>query len=230
MHNHQHVAVIIPAFNEERSIAKVIHGLPKCVDRIIVVDKDSADATAERAQAAGAVVVRESESGYGAACLAGIRAAEDAQIIVFIGAGLSDYPHEAIHVIEPVSTRQCELAIGCRFDAEGEAKGRFAHQRLGTYLVCWVIWALFRVKFDDLGPMRCIRAQTLRELNMQDTNYGWTVEMQLKAHLQGRSIDQVPVQSRRRIGRSKISGTVKGSLLAGSKMFYWIFRLFFFRR
>ena len=229
MHNHQHVTVIIPALNEERSITKVIQDIPDCVDRIIVVDNDSQDATAELAASAGAQVVREPQSGYGTACLAGIREVDDSEIIAFIGAGYSDYPQELIKIIEPVSNRDCDLAIGCRTDTTGEQKGRFVHQQFGTKLACWTIWLLHRVKFHDLGPMRCIRASVLNDLQMQDADFGWTTEMQLKAYHKGKTIQQISVHYRKRIGKSKISGTMKGSLLAGYKIFYWIFRLAIFK-
>ncbi len=228
MLNGQHITVIIPALNEEKSIVAVIEELPDCIDQVIVVDSDSDDNTAALAANAGALVVRESKRGYGNACLKGIQAAGDTNVFAFVGGGYADYPQQLIKLIKPISLDQADLVLGCRQHDKGQKRGRFAHQQFGTYLACLTIWLIYRKRFEDLGPMRCIRSETLAEINMTDRNYGWTAEMQLKAMQMGATILEVPVQCRKRIGRSKISGTIKGTVLAGCKIFYWIFRLVIF--
>lgn len=225
MIDQQHTTVIIPALNEQASIKKVIEEIPDYVDRIIVVDNDSEDATREISEKAGAQVVSEPKRGYGRACLTGIEAAGDTNIIAFINGSYSDYPDDLDKLIKPVVSGNCDLAIGCRQDDPLVPRGRFAHQKWGTQLACFTIRLLHGYKFKDLGPLRCISRPALLELQMQDQDFGWTVEMQLKAAKSGQTILQVPVQYRKRVGKSKISGTLRGSLMAGYKIFYWIFRL-----
>ena len=225
MLNQNHVTVIIPALNEEQSIAKVIGEIPNCVDQILVVDNDSQDATAELAEQAGAKVIRESRKGYGMACLTGIRESGKTDILAFVDGGYSDYPEQLEDLIESVANNRCDLAIGCRQVDSSKPRGRFRHQQWGTKLVCLTIQLLHGFRFEDLGPMRCIKESSLIHLNMEDRDFGWTVEMQLKAAKAGFTILQIPVDYRKRLGKSKISGTLKGSLMAGYKMFYWIIRL-----
>ena len=228
MLNGQHITVVIPALNEENSIAAVIEDLPDCVDQVIVADSESEDATAIVAAEAGALVVSEAKRGYGNACLAGIHAAGDTDIFAFIGGGYADYPEQLRTLLEPVSLHRADLVLGCRQQDNQTKRGRFAHQQFGTHLACLMIWLIYRKRFEDLGPMRCIRSETLARINMTDRDYGWTTEMQLKALQAGAAILEMPVDCRKRIGRSKISGTIKGTLLAGYKIFYWIFRLAIF--
>ncbi|MDE0309829.1 MAG: glycosyltransferase family 2 protein [Acidiferrobacterales bacterium] len=225
MIDQQHIAVIIPALNEQASIGRVISEIPSYVDRIIVVDNDSIDATKEVSENAGAVVVDEPKRGYGKACLTGIAAAGDSDVIAFINGSYSDYPQDLDKLIRPVVSGSCDLAIGCRQDDPLAPGGRFAHQKLGTQMVCLAIRVLHGYRFEDLGPLRCISHRVLRELQMEDEDFGWTVEMQLKAAKSGKTVLQIPVQYRKRVGQSKISGTLRGSLMAGCKMFYWVFRL-----
>ncbi len=223
----RHITVIIPALNEQASIGAVIEEIPSYVDQVVVVDNDSSDATWTIAAASGARVVGESRKGYGRACLTGIQAAGNTDIFAFINGGYSDYPEDLDTLIRPVAADLCDLAIGCRRDEPGVPKGRFQHQQWGTRLACLTIWMLHRYRFEDMGPLRCISAPALAHLQMQDEDFGWTAEMQVKALKAGLRIIQVPVRYRKRIGRSKISGTVRGSLMAGYKIFFWIFRLWF---
>ena len=225
MIDQRHITVIIPALNEQASISKVIEEIPDYVDQIIVVDNDSQDATREISENAGAEVVSEPKRGYGRACLSGIDAAGNTDVFAFINGSYSDYPDDLDKLIKPVISDNCELAVGCRHDDPTVPRGRFTHQQLGTKLACLTIRLLHGYRFEDLGPLRCISRSALMQLQMQDEDFGWTVEMQLKAAKLGQTILQVPVRYRKRVGKSKISGTVRGSLMAGYKIFYWIFRL-----
>jgi len=225
MIDQRHISVIIPALNEQASISKVINEIPIYVDQIIVVDNDSQDATRELSEKAGARVVSEPKRGYGRACLTGIEAAGNTDIFAFINGSYSDYPEDLDKLIRPVVSGNCDLAIGCRQDDSSVPRGRFTHQKWGTQLACITIKLLHGYKFKDLGPMRCISRPALLALQMQDEDFGWTTEMQIKAAISGQIILQVPVQYRKRVGKSKISGTLGGSLRAGCKIFYWIFRL-----
>ncbi len=227
--NNQHVSVIIPVLNEEQAIAKVIGDMPECVDRVIVVDNNSTDATAKVARQSGAVVVSESHAGYGPACLRGVAEAGRSDILAFVDGGCRDYPEDLVKLLKPVAYGRCDLAIGCRRDESAGSKGRKIHQHMGTSLACLMIRLIYGVRFEDLGPMRCITKKRLGQLKMRDKRFGWTTEMQLKALIHGMEIMQVPVRYRQRIGKSKISGTLSGSLMAGSDIFYWIFRLAFSR-
>lgn len=225
MIDQRHITVIIPALNEQASISKVIEEIPDYVDQIIVVDNDSQDATREISENAGAEVVSEPKRGYGRACLSGIDAAGNTDVFAFINGSYSDYPDDLDKLIKPVISDNCDLAIGCRQDDPTVPRGRFTHQQLGTKLACITIRLLHGYRFEDLGPLRCISRSALMQLQMQDEDFGWTVEMQLKAAKLGQTILQIPVRYRKRVGKSKISGTVRGSLMAGYKIFYWIFRL-----
>ncbi len=225
MLDHKHITVIIPALNEETSIGRVIEEIPAYVDQVIVVDNDSQDETRNIAESLGAHVVLESRKGYGRACLSGIEAAGEADILAFINGSYSDFPEDLDLLIKPIAEDRCDLAIGCRRDISSKSRGRFRHQQWGTKLACLTIWLLHRYRFEDMGPLRCISAPALRQLRMQDENFGWTAEMQVKAVRAGQNILEIPVRYRKRIGKSKISGTLRGSLMAGCKIFYWIIRL-----
>ena len=174
---------------------------------------------------AGASVVSEPREGYGRACLSGIASAGDTDIFAFINGSYSDYPDDLDKLIRPVVAGRCDLAIGCRQDDAAQPKGRFAHQKLGTRMACLTIRLLHGYNFEDLGPLRCISRPLLDHIQMQDEDFGWTVEMQLKAARAGAIVLQERVRYRKRIGKSKISGTLRGSLMAGYKIFYWIFLL-----
>ena len=227
MINHRHITVIIPALDEEESISRVIHDIPDCVDQILVVDNASQDATAVRAEQAGARVVHEPQKGYGKACLTGILVSGDTDILAFIDGDYSDYPEDLVRLLEPVAYRHCDLSIGCRQEDGGTSGGLFRHQRWGTQMACRVIRFLYGFRYEDLGPMRCLGKSTLAKLQVGDEGFGWTAEMQLKASQAGATILQVPVRYRQRVGKSKVSGTLRGSLMAGYRIFYWIIRLAF---
>ena len=217
------VSVIIPVLNEEKAIAKVIDDIPQeLVQEIIVVDNGCSDNTAEIARNHGAKVISEPRKGYGRACLAGIAAVERADIIVFIDGDYSDDPTELSLLIQPIQEDQADFVIGTRKPSE---KGALLPQaRFGNKLATFLIKTFYGVKYTDLGPFRAIRQSQLTALNMQDQTYGWTVEMQLKAAKMGIRVQEIPVNYRKRIGTSKISGTLIGSVKAGVKILTTIFR------
>ncbi|MEP7108570.1 MAG: glycosyltransferase family 2 protein [Ferruginibacter sp.] len=221
--------VIIPAYNEEDAIAKVVKALPHDLLReIVVVDNNSGDATSGNAKAAGATVLQESRQGYGFACLKGIeylgRKSILPDIVLFIDADFSDYPEEAVAILRPISNGFADLVIGSRTLGIKEKGAMTIPQVLGTRLATGLLRIMYKVRFTDLGPFRAIRFDKLIALNMKDTTFGWTVEMQLKAAKQKLRCMEVPVNYRKRIGVSKISGTVKGTILAGYKILYTIFK------
>lgn len=221
--------VIIPALNEENAITKVIKDIPgEIVNEIIVVDNGSTDNTKEVAKAAGATVLNEGLRGYGAACLKGIdyvkESAPDTEVIVFLDADYSDHPEELPEVIKPILEDNIDLVIGSRALGESEKGSLTSVQAFGNWLSAKLLGLIYNAEFTDLGPFRAIKFDKLLALNMQDTNYGWTVEMQVKAAKQKLSFTEVPVKYRNRIGKSKVSGTVKGSILAGYKILYTIFK------
>lgn len=223
----RHITVVIPALNEESSIASVIRDIPKTIDRILVVDNGSIDRTRARSLAAGAEVVSEPQKGYGSACLAGIEAAGSTDIIAFLDGDYSDYPEDLLSIIEPLIDDRCDLSIGCREIFANDKSVLPRHQMWGNRLVCSLISILHGVRCRDLGPMRAIHRSCLEQLNMQDKNFGWTAEMQIKAFRSELRVLETPVRYRQRTGRSKISGTVKGSIMAGCKILYWTLRLMF---
>lgn len=220
--NHK-IAVIIPALNEERSIGKVIGEIPAWVDEIVVVDNGSSDRTVEAAGAAGARVLQEPERGYGAACLRGIAALRAPDIVVFLDGDYSDYPEEMGALVQPIIEDQADMVIGSRVLGQAEAGALTPQQRFGNWLACRLIRLFWKANFTDLGPFRAIRYSTLQSLDMRDRNYGWTVEMQIKAAQRGVRSREVPVRYRRRIGKSKVSGTVRGVVSAGAKILLVIF-------
>jgi len=219
------ISVIIPAFNEERSIGKVITDIPKeLVHEIIVVDNACTDRTVEVAESAGARVVREERRGYGYACLAGIAALNAPDIVVFLDGDYSDYPAEMSMLVQPILSGEAEMVIGSRIRGTREKGALLPQARFGNALATFLIRLLFGVHYTDLGPFRAIRYDRLREMNMQDKTFGWTVEMQVKAAKMGIRVCEVPVSYRRRIGQSKITGTVQGTIKAGYKILATIFR------
>ena len=224
MFNGQIVKVIIPALNEAASIGKVITAIPKWTDEIIVVDNGSTDKTCDVANEHGAQVITEPHRGYGQACLAGMAAVEHCDIIVFLDADFSDYPEEMDLLVEPIARGQVEMVIGSRMKNSKTAQALTPVQRFGDALACRLIRLFWRGNFSDLGPFRAIRWSSLQSLGMNDRNYGWTIEMQIKAVRMGLSFGEVPVSYRQRIGKSKISGTIKGSVMAGSKILWTILR------
>lgn len=220
------ISVIIPALNEQDSIGLVIKDIPRdIVHEIIVVDNGSTDKTAEVAQAAGVRVVRECTRGYGMACLAGIAHADHADIIVFLDGDYSDYPEEMKKILVPIINKEADIVIGSRMGGSSSARALLPQAYWGNRLATWLIKKIYHYRFTDLGPFRSIRYDALQKLDMQDKNFGWTIEMQVKAVLQGLRIKEVPVSYRTRIGKSKISGTVTGTVKAGWKILYTIFKL-----
>lgn len=225
------VDVIIPALNEAASIGKVVAAIPKHLVRdVIVCDNGSTDATAQVATEAGAVVVRAAQRGYGSACLAGMAhiahrpVAQQPGIVVFLDADYSDYPEEMPLLLAPILKEGQDMVIGSRALGVSEAGSMTLPQRFGNWLATRLIRWRFGYRFTDLGPFRAIRYDCLLDLQMQDPNYGWTVEMQIKAAKQKRPCKEIPVSYRRRIGQSKVSGTIKGTILAGCKILWTIFK------
>ena len=221
--------VIIPAYNEEDAIANVIRALPLAVLReIVVVNNNSSDATTEHAIAAGATVLLESRQGYGFACLKGIEYLSSKQappdIVLFIDADFSDYPEDAALILEPIVNSSADLVIGSRSLGTKEKGSMTIPQVFGNWLATGLLKFIYQIHFTDLGPFRAIKFTRLLELQMKDTTYGWTVEMQLKAAKQRLRCTEVPVRYRKRVGVSKISGTVKGTVLAGYKILFTIFK------
>ena len=221
------VAVIIPALNEERSLPLVLADLPHAIlEEIVVVDNGSSDKTAELAHAGGATVLSEQRRGYGWACLAGIAhlKASMPDIVVFLDADYSDHPDELPAVIAPIVSGQYDMVIGSRTKGEAESGALLPHARFGNSLAAFLIQLLYGFRYSDLGPFRALRFTSLLELGMTDCTYGWTVEMQIKAIRKGLRITEVPVRYRKRIGTSKVSGTVKGTIMAGYKILWTVFR------
>lgn len=224
--------MIIPAFNEEDSIGLVVSEIPASLVReVIVCNNNSQDNTAEVATRAGATVVGESRPGYGSACLAGMAyilarpAEEQPDIVVFLDGDHSDYPEQMPELVAPIIQDNMDLVIGSRATGELETGAMQPQQIFGNWLATTLIKLFHGYKFTDLGPFRAVRWSALRDLGMQDPDFGWTVEMQVRAAKAGLRCTEVPVRYRRRIGTSKISGTVKGTILAGHKILWTIFRL-----
>jgi len=222
------VKVIIPAYNEEKAIVKVIHEIPNLVSEIIVVDNNSSDATSSVAKAAGATVLFEPRKGYGYACLKGMeyigKQNQKPDIIVFLDGDYSDYPEELLKIIDPIWHHNYDMVIGARVKALREKGAMTPQQVFGNALATFLMKLFFKAKFTDLGPFRAIKYEKLIALQMEDKTYGWTVEMQLKALKQKLSYIEVPVRYKNRIGVSKVSGTVKGTIMAGIKIIGWILK------
>jgi glycosyltransferase involved in cell wall biosynthesis len=221
------IAVVIPALNEEASLPLVLRDIPRDrVTDIVVVDNGSADRTAEVARAEGARVVLEPQRGYGAACLRGLaelaQLAQPPDIVVFLDADYSDHPDELPSLIEPILSGDYDFVLGSRLAGQREPGAMPPQSVWGNRLACFLMWLFFGARYTDLGPFRAIRWDCLERLGMVDRNYGWTVEMQIKAARQHLRYREVPVSYRRRIGASKISGTIRGTIKAGSKILYLI--------
>ena len=222
------IKVIIPAYNEAESIAKVIKDIPNSVDEIIVVSNNSTDDTEVNAKNAGATVLQESNKGYGYACLKGMTYIANQSIkpdiVVFLDGDYSDYPEELTKLIAPILNDDVDFVIGARVKQLREAGSMTGPQVFGNWLATTLMSLFFRAKFTDLGPFRAIKYQKLLDLKMEDKTYGWTVEMQLKVLKQKLSYTEIPVNYRNRIGVSKVSGTIKGAIFAGVKILGWIFK------
>jgi len=225
------IKVIIPAYNEQDSIANVINDIPKLVDEVIVVSNNSTDLTETNAKNAGATVLKESNKGYGYACLKGMdyiaKQTNKPEIIVFLDGDYSDYPEELTKIIAPILDNNTDFVIGARVKNLREEGSMTPQQIFGNWLATTLMSLFFGAKFTDLGPFRAIKYDKLLALNMVDKTYGWTVEMQLKALKQKLTYIEVPVNYRNRIGVSKVSGTIKGSIFAGVKILTWIFKYSF---
>jgi glycosyltransferase involved in cell wall biosynthesis len=222
------IDVIIPAFNEEPSIARVLADIPRrWVRHVVVVDNGSTDRTAEQAAGGGALVVREPVRGYGSACLAGLRrlAADPPAIVAFLDGDYSDRPEELPMLVQPLLDDAADLVVGSRVTGERDPGALLPQARFGNWLATRLIRGLYGERMTDLGPFRAILWPRLVELGMNDRDFGWTVEMQVKAARAGLRYLEVPVSYRKRIGTSKISGTLSGSVRAGWKILYTIFRL-----
>lgn len=220
------IYVIIPAFNEALSIDKVIAEIPDFVEEVVVVNNNSSDHTAQTAKDAGATVLNEPKQGYGYACLKGIEylKTKKPDIVVFLDADYSDYPEELTDIIAPIINQNMDMVIGSRNLGNKEPGSMTPQQIFGNWLATTLIKIFFNVSYTDLGPFRAIKYKSLVDLAMVDQTYGWTVEMQLKAAKKGLKVTEVPVKYRKRIGKSKVSGTVKGTIMAGYKILSWIFR------
>jgi glycosyltransferase involved in cell wall biosynthesis len=220
------VAVIIPALNEEAALPHVLRDLP-AVGRIIVVDNGSSDCTPDVARALGAFVVDEPRRGYGAACLRGLAELERDHsprplVVAFIDGDYSDYPEFLPQLVDPILSGNADFVIGSRTLGTRERGALSPHALFGNRLACLLMKLLFKAHYTDLGPFRAIGYDCLRALEMRDDNFGWTVEMQIKAARLGLRTVEVPVPYRNRIGTSKISGTIVGSARAGFKILYLI--------
>lgn len=221
------ISVVIPAYNEENAIANVIAEIPTIINEIVVVNNNSTDATVAVAQAAGATVLTENNKGYGYACLKGLaylKAGNTPDIVVFLDGDYSDYPKELNLLVQPIIDNKVDFVVGARVKEKREEGSLTPQQIFGNWLACYLMRLLFKSEFTDLGPFRAIRWETLEALEMGDKTYGWTVEMQLKALRQKIPYQEIPVSYKKRIGVSKVSGTVKGTIFAGAKIIGWIFK------
>jgi glycosyltransferase involved in cell wall biosynthesis len=225
------IKVIIPAYNEQDSIANVINDIPDIVDEVIVISNNSTDNTEINARNAGATVLHENRRGYGYACLKGLdyiaKQEMAPEIVVFLDGDYSDYPEQLTEIIAPILEDNLDFVVGARVKELRENGAMTPQQIFGNWLATSLMKLFFGAKFTDLGPFRGIKYTKLLALNMEDKTYGWTVEMQLKALKQNLDYIEIPVKYRNRIGVSKVSGTVKGSILAGVKILGWIFKYSF---
>ncbi len=230
------IKVIIPAYNEEASIALVIKDIPSIVDEIIVVSNNSTDNTEANAKQAGATVLIEKQKGYGYACLKGMEyiastslsdQSKTPDIVVFLDGDYSDYPEELTKIVQPILEDDVDFVVGARVKEFREDGSMTVPQIFGNWLATKLMRLFFRSTFTDLGPFRAIKYQKLLDLKMEDKTYGWTVEMQLKALKQKFSYREIPVKYKNRIGVSKVSGTIKGAIFAGVKILGWIFKYSF---
>jgi glycosyltransferase involved in cell wall biosynthesis len=225
------VSVIIPTHNEALAIARVLADLPSgLVTEVIVVDSNSNDGTPEIAARIGARVIQETRRGYGRACLSGIAAANSPDIVVFLDGDYSDRPSELTILLAPITEGRADIVLGSRLHAGNSADALPWHQAFGNRLAAGLIGRLYGVKITDLGPFRAARAEVIRALTLEELTYGWAVEMILKGALAEYRIVEVPVSYHPRIGKSKISGTVKGTLGAGWFILSLILRYYFRRR
>ncbi len=231
MHHNPKISVIIPALNEEESIGQVLNDIPgEIVEEVIVVDNGSNDNTVTVSKGLEANVMLEPLKGYGAACLKGISILkQDTDIVVFLDADYSDYPQDLHTVVKPIINDNADMVIGSRMSGERERGALLPQAIFGNKLATFLIRLFWGFKYTDLGPFRAIKYRDLLALNMIDKNFGWTVEMQIKALKKGLRIVEVPVRYRKRIGKSKITGTFSGTVRAGVKIIYTIFKYGFLK-
>lgn len=222
------IYVIIPAFNESKSIGKVIADIPDMVTEIIVVDNASTDKTGDFAKEKGATVLRENKKGYGYSCLKGMdyisKKAKEHDIIVFLDGDYSDFPAELKLLVSPIISSGFDMVIGTRVLGERQKGSMLFQQIAGNWLATTLIKLIYNAHFTDLGPFRAITWYALQLINMKDKTFGWTVEMQVKAAKLNLKFTEIPVSYRKRIGVSKVSGTIKGTILAGYKILLTIFK------
>ncbi len=229
----QNINVIIPVFNESGSIGFVLKDIPAGIaDEVIVVNNGSTDNTAEIAAQNGATVLLEEKKGYGSACLKGLDyirnkpVEQQPKIVVFIDGDYSDYPRQMIDLVKPIQEKGIDMVIGSRAKGKRESGSMAVQQVFGNWLATTLMKWFFGAKFTDLGPFRAIKWEKLQLLGMKDQNYGWTVEMQIKAAKQKLTYTEIPVDYRKRIGKSKITGTIKGTIMAGYKIIATIFKYY----
>jgi len=222
------IHVIIPAFNEANAIGNVIQEIPDQVSEIIVVNNNSTDQTAAVASKFGATVLLEKNKGYGYSCLKGMayisQKENKPEIVVFLDGDYSDYPAELTKIIAPILENDIDLVIGSRVEHLREKGAMTVPQLFGNWLATKLMRLFFKATFTDLGPFRAIKYEKLVALQMEDKTYGWTIEMQLKALKKKYRYTEIPVAYKKRIGVSKVSGTVKGAIFAGIKILSWIFK------
>lgn len=221
------VVVIIPAFNEARAIGHVVTDIPdELVDEIVVVNNASTDETERNARASGATVLREARKGYGWACLRGIEYVRSLQpdVVVFLDGDYSDHPNEMPRLVEPILLGEADFVVGSRILGEHEPGAMLPQALVGNRVACAAMRAIWGAEFTDLGPFRAIRFDALMDLGMEDKTFGWTIEMQIKAVRAGLRCMEVPVSYRRRVGVSKVTGTVKGTIKASVKILWVIGR------
>ncbi|MBI2257683.1 MAG: glycosyltransferase family 2 protein [Flavobacteriia bacterium] len=221
------IDVIIPAHNEEKSIEKVINEIPKqLVRNIIVVCNCCTDNTEEKAKNNGAITLIEKNKGYGWSCLKGMEfiSSDPPDIVVFLDGDYSDYPKQMVDIVNPILKKEVKMVIGSRKLGKAEKGSLTPQQVFGNWLACWLMKIFYRANFTDLGPFRAIDHKSLILLNMMDKTYGWTIEMQIKAHQKKIPYTEVPVDYKKRIGVSKVSGTLKGTIFAGIKIIFAVLK------
>ena len=224
------ISVVIPAFNEEKSIPYVLNDIPNFVNLVIVCDNSSTDKTSEIAKNMGAKVVFEEKKGYGNACLKAIsylrNLKDKPEIVVFIDGDYSDDPKQMKKIVDPIFYEGYDLVLGARTKSLRDKNSMTAHQIFGNWLACFLMRIFFNSRFKDLGPFRAITWDKLMQLDMRDKSFGWTIEMQIKALIKNYKYKEIGVKYKKRIGKSKISGTLVGSILAGKKILYLIFKYY----